>query len=162
MWDTAGQEKFRCMARMYYRQATSAILVFDIAQYKTFLDMQTWVGELKSNIDEAMVLIIVGNKIDLAHERQVDSEECERYAESIGASYYEISALHNEGVDRVFSSVALGLVRLGLGDTDIVTSIKVFDSEKTGMNYSNLPLHEDAWTNTSIAHGEVKKPYFCC
>lgn len=150
------------MAPMYYRDANSAILVFDITQYNTFMAVQSWVHELKRNVEETMVLIVVGNKVDLAHERQVDSEECQRYAESIGASYYEISALNNEGVDRVFFGVAVGLQKLASGDQDIVTSIKVYDSEKSGMNHSNVPLHEEALTNLSIAHGVLEKPRFCC
>lgn len=97
---------------MYYRNANAALLVFDITKYKTFAEVKTWVTELKRNIDEALVLILVGNKSDLDYQREVDAEEARKYATLIGASYHETSAFHDEGIEQVFLSTALGLKRL--------------------------------------------------
>lgn len=44
--DTAGQEKFKAMAPLYYRHASSALLVFDLTNYNTFLEVKKWVQEL--------------------------------------------------------------------------------------------------------------------
>lgn len=46
IWDTAGQEKFRAMTPMYYRNANAALLVFDISNYNSFSEVKTWVQEL--------------------------------------------------------------------------------------------------------------------
>lgn len=150
------------MAPMYYRHANAAFLVFDITQYNTFTALKSWVLELKRNIDEPMVLILVGNKLDLAQVRKVHSEECRQYAESIGASYHETSALNDNGVEQVFLTAALGLLKLAEGDRDISLSLKVYDSHSSGLSISDVPLHEEALSNTSIAHGIHEKPFFCC
>lgn len=50
IWDTAGQEKFRAMTPMYYRNANAALLVFDITNYKSFLEVKGWVQELHKYI----------------------------------------------------------------------------------------------------------------
>jgi Ras-related protein Rab-21 len=71
IWDTAGQERFKAMAPMFYRNANAALIVFDITSAQTFESMQGWVLELKKNVDNPMVLCVVGNKIDLAKNRQV-------------------------------------------------------------------------------------------
>lgn len=71
IWDTAGQERFKAMAPMFYRNANAAMLIFDITQLKTFESMKSWVLELKRNIEEAMVLCVVGNKTDLTDQRKV-------------------------------------------------------------------------------------------
>lgn len=96
---------------MYYRNANAALLVFDITQYNTFTAIKSWVIELRRNIEESLVLVLVGNKCDLLNERKVDSEEGRKYATTIGASYHETSALNDEGIEQVFLVIALGLLR---------------------------------------------------
>lgn len=150
------------MAPMYYRNANAAFLVFDITQYNSFMAIKSWVTELQRNVEEAMVLILVGNKVDLSEKRKVDSEECRKYAESIGATYHEISALTDEGVDQAFLTAALGLLKLSNGDKDLVTSLKVYDSNSSGISNSDVPLSEEVLVNQSIAHGIDEKPHFCC
>ncbi|CAL7950824.1 unnamed protein product [Xylocopa violacea] len=93
VWDTAGQERFKSMAPMYYRNANAAMLVFDLTKYNTFAAMKQWVTELRRNVEEAMILVVIGNKSDLRKERQVDAEEGRVYATKIGASYHETSVL---------------------------------------------------------------------
>ncbi|XP_067003692.1 ras-related protein Rab-21 isoform X3 [Anabrus simplex] len=95
VWDTAGQERFRSMAPMYYRNANAALLVFDITQYHTFTSIKSWVKELQRNVEEPMVLCVVGNKTDLASDRKVSREEAFQYAQSIGGNYFESSALQD-------------------------------------------------------------------
>jgi GTPase SAR1 family protein len=63
------------MAPMFYRNANAALIVFDITSAQTFESMQGWVLELKKNVDNPMVLCVVGNKIDLAKNRQVKTEK---------------------------------------------------------------------------------------
>ncbi|KAL7295721.1 hypothetical protein TKK_0011066 [Trichogramma kaykai] len=162
LWDTAGQERFRSMAPMYYRNSNVAFLIFDITNPKTFVNIKTWVLELRRNVQEKMVLILIGNKLDLAALRKVDSDEAKVYADSIGALYYEISALTNEGVDKVFSAAAAGLKQLASGKNDLVTSLKIYDNlEKSEREQPDVPLSEEPFT-TSIAHGIEKKPFLCC
>ena len=44
-----------------------------------------------------MVLSLVGNKTDLVNQRKVLREEAHQYAVSIGGTYFETSALQDEG-----------------------------------------------------------------
>ena len=49
-WDTTGQEKFRAIAKSFYRSTDIAILVYDITKKKTFEAIQTyWYQELIDN-----------------------------------------------------------------------------------------------------------------
>lgn len=56
---------------MFYRNSNAALLVYDITNYQTFESMQNWVVELKRNVEESMVLCVIGNKLDLSHQRKV-------------------------------------------------------------------------------------------
>ncbi|KAL6423435.1 hypothetical protein ACFW04_010199 [Cataglyphis niger] len=162
VWDTAGQERFRSMAPMYYRHANAAMLVFDLTQYNSFAAIKGWVKELQQNVEETMVLAVIGNKSDL-HQRQVDGEEGQKYATSIGATYHEISVLHNEGVENVFLAIAKGLLRVASDNTD-TTTLKISDLNSF-FNGDGMPLSpsiEESPQNTSIAHGILEKPFTCC
>lgn len=163
VWDTAGQERFRSMAPMYYRKANAALLVFDITDCGTFADIKSWVSELRANIEEPMVLAIVGNKCDLVSQRKVASEEAEKYATQIGATYHETSALYNQGVEAAFHSVASGILKLTTGE-DVCASLKVYDSSSSGLSCPDMSLtpSSEETLSSSIAYGNQEKPPLCC
>ncbi|XP_063904839.1 uncharacterized protein LOC135123910 [Zophobas morio] len=117
IWDTAGQERYRSVVSMFYRGTNAAIIVFDVTSQQTFESVQEWVAELKTIVESPMVLCVVGNKIDLRKNRQeciafVTRDDAYHYAKSIGASYYECSAMQDQGVEVIFDDVAGGLQRL--------------------------------------------------
>lgn len=53
--------------------------------------------ELKTRVEDELMLVVVGNKTDLATQRTVDTDTAKKYAVSIGASFFETSALDNTG-----------------------------------------------------------------
>jgi Ras-related protein Rab-21 len=168
IWDTAGQERFKAMAPMFYRNANAALIVFDITSVQTFESMQGWVLELKKNVDNPMVLCVVGNKIDLAKNRQVSRDEAIQYARSIGATYHECSAMQDQGVELVFDDVARGLIRIF--GTNVDHNLKVYDTENIDSimaNSSELEATDTGKEETvnlsinSIAHGNMVKPKCC-
>lgn len=110
LWDTAGQERFRAMAPLYYRKANAAILAYDITSPSSYEAMKQWVIELRRNVEEAIVLVLVGNKCDLMQHRAVDPAEAEKYARDVGAHFFECSALSNAGIDEMFRQLALHIV----------------------------------------------------
>ena len=67
LWDTAGQEKFKSLTRMYYQDAEAAIIVYDTTFRESFDSAKNWVQDLKQNSTSPDVIIaIVGNKCDLS------------------------------------------------------------------------------------------------
>lgn len=173
VWDTAGQERFRSMAPMYYRNANAALIVFDITQYDTFQAVKDWVKELQRNVLESMVLSVVGNKTDLESQRKVTRDEALQYAASIGGNYFESSALHDEGIEDVFLSTAIGLIRLS--KDSLCSSLRIYDTSDPLSPLSNAatsPLtlvdrNVDGQTQyslqtSSLAHGEVERSPLCC
>jgi Ras-related protein Rab-2A len=92
IWDTAGQENFRSITRSYYRSAIGALLIYDITRRETFEHLQEWMEEVKVNGNEAMEVLLIGNKTDLESEREVSSEEGKKFAEKEGLKFLEITA----------------------------------------------------------------------
>jgi small GTP-binding protein len=66
IWDTAGQERFRSMANLYYRDASAAILTYDITNEKSFDSINYWVEELRTKCDkDKLILVLAANKCDV-------------------------------------------------------------------------------------------------
>ncbi|GAA6063188.1 hypothetical protein JCM10212_006854 [Sporobolomyces blumeae] len=66
IWDPAGQERFRSMAPLYYRGALAAILVYDVTDEASFEDIKIWLEELRKNMSDELIILVVGAKADLA------------------------------------------------------------------------------------------------
>ena len=102
MWDTAGQESFRSITRSYYRGAAVALLLFDVTNRESFDNLAKWVKEARAHVNKDVVLMLVGNKIDLASKRVVTTEEAEAFANSHSMLFLEASAKEDLNVDPAF------------------------------------------------------------
>ena len=93
LWDTIGQEKFRQLTKIFYKDSKIVIFVFDITNKVSFEELQKyWVKDVKEQIgDEGIVKGVIANKIDLFLDEKVSSEQGEEYANSIGAKFLSIS-----------------------------------------------------------------------
>jgi len=105
IWDTAGQERYRAITSAYYRGAVGALLVYDIAKNTTFKNVDRWLTELRENAATNIVIMLVGNKSDLRHLREVPTETAKEYAEKNGLSFIETSALDSTNVEIAFQNI---------------------------------------------------------
>ncbi|CAN6215636.1 unnamed protein product [Urochloa humidicola] len=104
IWDTAGQERYRAVTSAYYRGALGAMLVYDVTRRRTFDHAARWVDELRAHADKSIVVMLIGNKADLATNggRAVAADEAAAFAEEQGLFFSEASALSGENVERAF------------------------------------------------------------
>ncbi len=103
IWDTAGQEVYRAMARNFYLNSSIGILVYDIRRRESFESIKDyWYEQLKQSGEENIVIGIAGNKCDLFQEEQVTEEEVKKYAKSIGAIFHLTSCKETIGIDELF------------------------------------------------------------
>jgi small GTP-binding protein len=75
IWDTAGQERYKSITNAYYKGAKGALLVYDISRRETFDSVDRWIPDLKSNGDEQVTILLIGNKCDLEEQREITKEE---------------------------------------------------------------------------------------
>jgi small GTP-binding protein len=106
IWDTAGQERYHCLAPMYYRGATVAIIVYDVTCKSSYGAAQRWIKELKQQGNSNTIIMLVGNKMDLNSERQVDMDEVKQYAEDHKFLFIETSAKNNYNIQEMFKQLA--------------------------------------------------------
>jgi small GTP-binding protein len=106
IWDTAGQERYRSITPLYYRNATSAFLVYDITAKETFEVAKTYLRELKSYNTIVPVIVLIGNKCDLEHRRKVTRSEGRIFAEENDIFFCEVSAKTSVNTEHIFKLVA--------------------------------------------------------
>lgn len=90
IWDTAGQERYKSITNAYYKGAKGAMLVYDITRKDTFDSVDKWIPDLKTNGDEQVTILLIGNKCDLDSQRQVTKEEGENKAKLYSILYIVI------------------------------------------------------------------------
>ena len=93
VWDTAGQEKYRSVNKIYIKGSKIVIFVYDVTKENSFLDLEAfWVDYVEKILGKKVIVGIVGNKIDLLEDIQVSAERGKGYADEIGAAFLETSA----------------------------------------------------------------------
>ncbi|MBD3352526.1 MAG: GTP-binding protein, partial [Candidatus Lokiarchaeota archaeon] len=94
-WDIAGQPQFFLLHKVYYNGANAAILMFDLTQSHTFMNVKNWYNELvKYNLQD-IPIILVGNKSDLKKEKKIIRPMAENMMDQLGIGvYFETSALN--------------------------------------------------------------------
>ena len=106
--DTAGEDDYQTMIDEWIKSANGFLLLFAINDKESFDALKGKVGRIQKNHKENLPIVLVGNKCDLESKREVDKQMGMDYAKSIGAKYYETSALTNENgnVQVVFQQCA--------------------------------------------------------
>eukprot|EP01091_Cochliopodium_minus_P002355 TRINITY_DN1221_c0_g1_i1.p1 TRINITY_DN1221_c0_g1~~TRINITY_DN1221_c0_g1_i1.p1 ORF type:complete len:210 (-),score=53.61 TRINITY_DN1221_c0_g1_i1:108-737(-) len=105
IWDTAGQEKYRSLAPIYYKGADVAIIVYDVTNEDSFETLKYWIDQLRVNIgvDEKLCIAIAGNKSDSSEkDRKVPTQMGEEIANINGALFSETSARTGDNVNSLF------------------------------------------------------------
>ena len=106
--DTAGQEKYKSIARTYYKNADGVLLVFSYDDKKSFDHIESWLNSLKENRsnDENIVLALVGNKCDVEN-KVIENNLIEELKNRIGIKdYVSISAKDNIWIEELFNELA--------------------------------------------------------
>ena len=110
IWDTCGQERYRAITNRYFKDAHGIILVYDIADKRSFTDLDLWLDEIKKNvIKEDISIILIGNKIDLKY-RSINSEEAENFAKENKLMYCETSCKEGNNIEKAFDMITKDIV----------------------------------------------------
>ncbi|XP_062869843.1 ras-related protein Rab-6A isoform X1 [Trichomycterus rosablanca] len=109
LWDTAGQERFRSLIPSYIRDSAAAVVVYDITNVNSFQQTTKWIDDVRTERGGDVIIMLVGNKTDLADKRQVSIEEGERKAKELNVMFIETSAKAGYNVKQLFRRVAAAL-----------------------------------------------------
>ena len=105
IWDTAGQDQYRSVTKIYYKEAHGVILVYDITDKDSFSTLTYWLDDLELHGNKMEERIIIGNKIDKEIDRIVSSSKAKRFAVERKLELIECSAKTGQGIPDAFNSL---------------------------------------------------------
>ena len=116
LWDTAGQDRFKCLPKKYYQNADGVLLLFDVTNEETFNNVSNWMKDVKENSsknlassengESEIALFLIGNKIDLPN-RVITRDVAEKQAKSLGMKYFEVSCKINMNIPEVMARMIM-------------------------------------------------------
>lgn len=103
IWDTAGQEKYKSISKMLYRDAQVVAIVFDVSKHSSFLSIESWYNSVIEISGPSVIILILGNKIDLYEElHQISTKECEKLALKFNCPLFFVSAKTGLNIEHIF------------------------------------------------------------
>jgi small GTP-binding protein len=114
IWDLAGQNQFHRLWQDYLTDSRAGIIAFDLTNRESFGNVRKWYDIIKEVVIPNIILIIVGNKVDLSDERKVSTEEGMDLAKELGVYYMETSAKTNKNIGELFEWVALQILNINI------------------------------------------------
>lgn len=112
IWDTAGQEKFRSMVSMYYRDAEYCLIVFDINNYNVD-NIQYWITEyLQKTANPHPRFVLVGNKTDLTNFNLITDSRLANLMTEYKVRLFKTSALNGDNIEELFEYVGKMLLKI--------------------------------------------------
>ena len=108
LWDTAGQEQFNSIIKLYFKDISLLFVIADINDSKSCIDIEKWIIKVineNKNIKELPILLIF-NKIDLRNINTIQSYECDKIYKRLlirykNIKYIEVSAKKNINFDKL-------------------------------------------------------------
>jgi len=105
IWDTAGQEQYKSIAKVFYRDASIGILVYDITNEKSFEELNFWLNQLKKNASKDIIIGLCGNKSDLYLNEKVDEKKARKFADLNNCEFMLTSAKNGNGIYEIFQKL---------------------------------------------------------
>ena len=157
IWDTAGQEKYRSLAKIFYQSAAVALLVYDITTQSSFNGLKDYLAkEIRESSPEDIIVAVVANKSDDYMEQQVDMQDGKNLAKELNAIFQTTSAKLGTGVNELFTLIAQKYI-------DPTKSIsESFMSKEEIMENKNKMQMEKIKNKKIQAEKEKNKKRKCC
>ena len=96
IWDTAGQEQYRAINKLFLRNAKIILIVYSIDNRNSFNEINYWINSVKENLgDDKYIMALVANKSDLYDSQEVEKEEGQEAAKNYGIEFLSTSALND-------------------------------------------------------------------
>ncbi len=109
IYDLAGQEFFKRVRHEYYKGANCAFVMYDVSRRESFDEaINFWFDDARKELGN-IPFALIGNKIDLENQREVQKEEGIKKAKELKCFFTETSALNNTNVQDTFKLVGIGL-----------------------------------------------------
>lgn len=140
LWDIAGQERFTSLTRLYYKQASACVIMFDLTNADSFRSCQMWKNDLDNKITlpngSLLPCILLANKCDLTP-WAVTREDIDKFSkESNFIGWTETSVKENKNINEAMRVLIDRMMESRDSDT-------VFPPEGSYINLKDLSVSNE-------------------
>lgn len=148
IWDTAGQDRFRCITKNYLRGSNGIMLIYDITNSSSFTNIKNWIAQIKESLGDTVAITLVGNKLDLEENlRKVTKEQGEALALEYNFKFLETSVKLNKNINKAFENLALDILK---------------NKDKTNQNTNGLKMRNSNISNRNDENDSYNKSSSKC
>ena len=159
IWDTCGQEVYRSLISSFYHNSSLAILVYAIDDRNSFINLDSWLNEVRTKGNPDINLFLIGNKVDLENKRVITKDMANEFAKNNNIkTFFETSAKTGFNAQNVFIEAAKLLYDQHLAYKDIVSRPDSLAHLNDNMN-QNIIMEEIQEEEESNRQNKRKK---CC
>ena len=83
IWDTAGQEEYRSVTKIFVKNSKIIILVYNVTLKSSFNGLNYWYDFIQRELGQNVVLAVAGNKTDLLFEDGFDEEKHQKKGKNL-------------------------------------------------------------------------------
>ena len=165
IWDTAGQEKYRAINKIFMKNSQIVLLVYDITQKESFTELEYWYEMTKEiNNSKNTIFVICANKCDLFEQQIISKEEGINFAKNIcnNSLFFEISSKDFESINNLFNKVIIEYLN---NKYHIKSILKEVDKIKNNIIQEEEELDNitnDSITLYNVSQNDLKGKSFCC
>ena len=105
LWDTSGKQALRSLTKIFLNESKIIILVYDITNKNSFLELQFWLDYILDIFGGNVNLALVGTKNDLGDKRQIKESDAKKFADTIHAQFAEVNAKEYGGCSEFLDDV---------------------------------------------------------
>lgn len=134
IWDTAGQEQYRAIAKSFIRRADGILLCFDLTRHNSFDHIPEWIETIKEQSLSNTPCVLIGNKCDM--ESAISRASITNIAESYKMPYYETSATRGIGLEAAFFEIARSIIKSRKSQ---VTDVQLISPDTNQKNTKTKP-----------------------
>ena len=106
------------MAQIYYKDANVIIFVYDLTSKRSFESIKNWENEIKETINENIIKVLVGNKIDLLSEEEKNFDLAKDFAKEAKCEFFLASAKSGEGINDIFEKILIKISEIQKSSTN--------------------------------------------
>ena len=153
--DTAGEERFRSLTKMFYKGADGIFVGFSLVEPKTLESIDYWIGQINENCskDYPISLVLFGNKCDDKEHIQVKQEDIDAITKKYNLTYFETSAKENINIQNLFEY----LIKITIKKRGNLKNLGL--SEEASLDDIKITIKENQKFETKIQKPKKKK--FC-
>ena len=116
LWDTIGQERFRSLTKVFFKNSDIVIFVFDITQKQSFDDLEYWFKIIEEELGNAPIKGLAANKQDLFEKQEVDDNTIQIYAHKKGLKFKFTTATNPTNFNKLLEELLSDFLKNGTSE----------------------------------------------